>query len=332
MFVMDALSDILKMIQLSTSTYFFRGVGDWNMQIKYRPQGLFYVVLKGQCYFREEGSEDLQRLMEGDIIALPTGGNHWLCNSPAGLNLTAVNAIKVGRNGELLLLKTGKFEPIPTGGDYLSSASRPNQTPTPKQQEVNLSDKTTTLLVGTLSYDTSVDHPFLKNLPCFIRTSTHNNWLESFVNVLEKESGVLSPGSTLMVDRLTEILIVQLLRAHMQKMEHSNGYMAALSDPKIGLALNLIHAETEEKWTVDSLCKTAGLNRTSFNEKFVALVGSTPKFYLTNTRLQKAKISLQGSNDSMLCIAERAGYSSEAAFSKAIKKHFNRTPGQIRRA
>jgi len=142
----------------------------------------------------------------------------------------------------------------------------------------------------------------------------------------------LSPGSTLMVDRLTEILIVQLLRAHMQKMEHSNGYMAALSDPKIGLALNLIHAETEEKWTVDSLCKTAGLNRTSFNEKFVALVGSTPKFYLTNTRLQKAKISLQGSNDSMLCIAERAGYSSEAAFSKAIKKHFNRTPGQIRRA
>jgi transcriptional regulator GlxA family with amidase domain len=47
--------------------------------------------------------------------------------------------------------------------------------------------------------------------------------------------------------------------------------------------------------------------------------------------LIKAKAKLQNSNDSMFSIAETAGYASEAAFGKAIKKHFNTTPGKLRR-
>ena len=322
---MDALSDILKIIQLSVNTYFLRGVGRWNMQCQYRPQGLFYLVLKGQCYFRQGGSEDLQLMAEGDILALPTGGDHWLCDSPEGQNLAVVNVTKVGRNDDMLLLKTGKIEAFPTGDSNISGTTA----------ERSGGEKETKLFCGILSYDTSIEHPFLKDLPCFIRSSTSDDGVAKriggFLNVLEKESMDMQPGSTLMVDRLTEMLTVHLLRAHMLTVKDSNGYMAALFDPKIGQALNLIHREAGEKWTVDSLGKAAGLNRTSFTEKFVEMVGSKPKAYLMNTRLQKAKNSLQRSNDSMLSIAESAGYSSEAAFSKAIKKHFNRTPGQIRR-
>ena len=53
--------------------------------------------------------------------------------------------------------------------------------------------------------------------------------------------------------------------------------------------------------------------------------------YLTNTRLMRAKFKLQTSNESTMSIAESAGYASEAAFSKAIKKHFNKTPGELRK-
>jgi AraC-like DNA-binding protein len=198
-----------------------------------------------------------------------------------------------------------------------------------------MSDQVTTLLSGTLSYDTSIDHPFLKNLPCFIQISTHQSGdlhgLESLLELLLKESARSSPGTPLVVDRLIEILFVQLLRAHMQKKEHSNGYMAALSDPNIGVALNLIHTEADQKWTVESLCKAAAMGRTSFTQKFVDMVGSTPKSYLKSTRLMKAKAKLQHSNDSMISIAESAGYASEAAFGKAIKKEFNRTPGELRK-
>jgi len=33
----------------------------------------------------------------------------------------------------------------------------------------------------------------------------------------------------------------------------------------------------------------------------------------------------------MVSIAEGAGYASEAAFGKAIKQHFNTTPGELRK-
>ena len=117
----------------------------------------------------------------------------------------------------------------------------------------------------------------------------------------------------------------------MHKAKHSRGYLAALADPHIGEALNLIHTEEEARWTVESLSKAVAMGGTTFTQKFAELVGLTPKAYLTNTRLLNSRGKLQSSNESTLSIAEGAGYASEAAFSKAFKKHFNSTPGEIRK-
>jgi len=117
----------------------------------------------------------------------------------------------------------------------------------------------------------------------------------------------------------------------MRKAGQSSGFLAALADPQIGMALNLIHTEADKKWTVDSLCNASAMGRTAFTRKFTEIVGITPKAYLTNTRLMKARFKLQNSNESTIAIAEDAGYNSEAAFSKAIKKHFNKTPGELRK-
>jgi AraC-like DNA-binding protein/uncharacterized cupin superfamily protein len=321
---MDALSDVLKTVQLSAKTYFCRSFGEpWNMQIRHRPQGLFHIVVEGQCFLRVGSSEDLLSLKAGDIVAFPTGGAHWISDSPESQDLSAENVVKVEDDSDLLLLKTGNIVAFPTGGSHWVNTDTQNS-----------GEGITTLLSGTISYDSTVNHPFLKDLPCFIQISTSENseyhWLRNQVNVLESESKESSPGSTMMVNRLTEIIFIQLLRAHMQQMEHPHGYMAALSDPKIGVALNLIHSETDEKWTIDTLSKAASMSRTSLTQRFSNLVGTSPKVYLTNTRMLKAKGKLEDSNDSMLCIAESIGYSSEASFSKAFKKHFNLTPGQVR--
>jgi AraC-like DNA-binding protein len=312
------------------------------MQFHYRPQGMFHVVVEGQCYLRESGSEDLSLLKAGDIVAFPTGGVHWISDSPGGQSLVAENVVKVSGDEGLLLLKSGEVMAFPTGGNPWGSNPQLDQILSPNRLEAELhsgdspmNGEITTLLNGTLSYDTSIDHPFLKQLPCIIHISTHQSGdlhgLESLLKLLVIESTETSPGTPLMVDRLIEILFVQLLRAHMREMKHSNGYIAALSDPKIGVALNLMHTETDQHWTVETLCKAAAMGRTSFTQKFVDMVGSTPKSYLTSTRLMKAKARLQHSNDSMLSIAESAGYASEAAFGKAIKKHSNRTPGELRK-
>jgi AraC-like DNA-binding protein len=340
---MDAMSDLLKTIQLSASTYIFEGgQGHWNMQIQYRPQGIFHILVSGSCYLREGGHADAIALQSGDVVAFPTGGLHWLSDGPEGQKMEAVNAVKVPGDDGLMLLKAGDITAKPvvvnaaeTGiqvGELRHSMEQPGSDP----EIAHASDSGETILLsGTLSYDSSIDHPFLKSLPCFIHASTagsrHNHGLKKLLDLLIETCRESYPGSSLATDRLIEILFVQLLRAHTSGKRQADGYLAALSDRHIGLALNLIHTEKNAKWTVETLCSAAAMSRTTFTQRFSELVGSTPKIYLTNTRLMKARTKLQRTNQSLLSIAEEAGYSSESAFGKAFKKHFNKTPGELRR-
>lgn len=329
---MDALTHVLKNIQLSAKTYLCQGSdGPWNMQFQYRPEGIFHIVLQGQCYLRESGCQEPVLLQVGDGVAFPTGGAHWLSDTPDSQKLPAENVVSVSGNEELFLLKNGNVRA------FLSHASpwgRPPVTLESAMDESTNANGVTTLFCGTLSYDATIDHPFLKNLPCFIqagtRTREERQTLITLTNLLAEESASSYPGKALMVNHLTEVLLIQMLRAHFHKAGQPSGYMAALADPHIGVALNLIHTEKDEKWTVESLSRAAAMGRTGFTQRFAELVGVTPKAYLTNTRLLKAREKLQTSNESTPRIAESAGYASEAAFSKAIKKHFHKTPGDLR--
>lgn len=335
----DALASILRTINLTANTYICQCVGSpWYLQMQYLPQGIFHVVLEGECYLREASIEKPRLLKAGDVVAFPTGGAHWISDSFESEKPLLDKLVRVGDTGELMLLKSGEVTAFPTGSDQWKNPNHHDRDfeskPKTKAKETN--ETTTTLLSGTLSYDTTLNHPFLKDLPCFITiSSTEDTGLSSLpmlTSLLEQESKEVSPGSSMVLDRLTEILFVQLMRAHVQQMDKPTGYLAALSDPKIGLALNLIHSETTEGWTIESLSKAVALSRTAFTIKFSDLVGTNPKNYLTSMRMLNAKAKLEYSEASMLSIAEEAGYSSEASFSKAIKKQFGLTPGQIRRA
>lgn len=325
---MDALSHLLKTIQLSAKAYICRGVGiPWHLQFMYRPQGMFHIVVQGECYLREGTSTELLRLQAGDAVGFPTGGNHWISDSPSSQGQPAENVVNVTSDKDLLLLKSGDVTAFATDHPPGKLPSADGISPKKSQETIVLS--------VTVSYDSSVDHPFLKNLPCFIDASARSDGdlhsLAMLADLLIKESSGSFPGKPLMVDHLTELMFIQLLRVHMHKKKHSNSYMAALSDPHIGVALNLIHTETDQKWTVEALSKACAMGRTAFTQKFVDMIGDTPKTYLTKTRLTKAKAKLQNTNDSIFSIADSAGYASEAAFGKAIKKHFNTTPGKLRK-
>ncbi|MFZ0470520.1 MAG: helix-turn-helix domain-containing protein, partial [Thiogranum sp.] len=52
--------------------------------------------------------------------------------------------------------------------------------------------------------------------------------------------------------------------------------------------------------------------------------------YLTRWRMQLARIQLQESSDSLAVLADRFGYQSEAAFSRAFKREFDVSPGSVR--
>ncbi|MEH6577823.1 MAG: AraC family transcriptional regulator [Amphritea sp.] len=305
---MDALADVLKAIRLSANTYFctdFRA--PWGMEVEESPQGMFHIVVDGTCWLKHTKTEHPLQLSTGDIVAFPTGGTHCISDTPDSPKQPASDVV------ENILSGTNPFQP--------------------KAAEES---GATTLLCGSFSYDSSVDHPFVKDLPSFIHIKASQtpelSWLRSLVTVLATESRQPSPGSTVMVDRLTEVLFIQLMRTYMTSSPNSMGYIAALADQQIGSALNLIHSEAKADWNVERLGEAVALSRTAFTEKFSRMVGIPPKTYLINWRMQKAKTQLENSDMAMIDIAETAGYSSEAAFSKAFKHLFGLPPGQVRRS
>lgn len=307
---MDALTDVLKTLRLNTQTYFCSDFhSPWGIVMDESSEGMFHVVVEGSCFLNIKHSQSTIPLKKGDIVAFPSGGAHWISDhedSPKVPSSFVLNKILSGES------------PFKEKAEPLNKA--------PKN----------TLMCGSFSYDTKMKHPFIRDLPCFIHIKAEQNneqkWMSELVATLSRESRSPSPGSSLVLDRLTEVLFIQIIRHFLASQPNKHNYLAALNDQQIGTTLNLIHAETSAHWTIEKLGEEVAMSRSAFTDKFSKLVGQAPKTYLLNWRMQKAKTRLESTDDSMYQIAEDAGYSSEAAFSKAFKTFFAETPGFVRRA
>ena len=112
-------------------------------------------------------------------------------------------------------------------------------------------------------------------------------WLASVSAILMTEADSQLPGAAALVRRLAEALLVQVLRLHVEHRQHERGFLAALGEPQIHQALNLIHANPGRDWTLESLGREVGMSRSSFSQRFRELVGTTATTYLTDWRLQR---------------------------------------------
>jgi AraC-like DNA-binding protein len=131
---------------------------------------------------------------------------------------------------------------------------------------------------------------------------------------------------------LIDIILVQAARVWVEEQpQDQGGWLGALRDPQIGVALGLIHREPQRNWSVSALAREVGMSRSIFAAKFSSLVGDPPLSYLTRWRLWQASKLLVEGNLSVAETAQRVGYESEAAFSKAFKRHFGQSPLAYRR-
>src|SRR5262249_26690054 len=128
------------------------------------------------------------------------------------------------------------------------------------------------------------------------------------------------------------IILVQAVRVCVEAQPYDQaGWLGALRDPQIGAALGLIHREPHQDWSVSSLAREVAMSRSIFAAKFSSLVGEPPLTYLTCWRLWQAAKLLAERNLSVSETALRVGYDSEAAFSRAFKRHFGHSPLTHRR-
>jgi len=298
---MDVFSDVLRRLQLRGSSYFCSDFhGAWGMDEPASQRGTFHIVMRGQAWLQVADTPAVP-LVAGDISVIPHGDAHWLADKPQTIRLSGPEVIAAIQDGEL------PFEEGEMGA---------------------------TLLCGYFEYDARTPHPLLNSLPSLVRLSMEKlddgGWLLSAVRALSVESRSPGPGREVLIDRLTEVVLIEVFRRWMQLHSEESGILNALCDARLAKAFDAIHGEPGEQWTVASLATRAGMSRTAFAQEFHDKVGLSPLVYLTNWRMALALDRFK-LGDSVLDVSLSLGYRSEAAFSKAFKKVLGITPGQARK-
>jgi AraC-like DNA-binding protein len=149
---------------------------------------------------------------------------------------------------------------------------------------------------------------------------------------LATELASARPGASLMADHLSHIMLVQVLRAFLDsEARPATGWLAALSDRRMGLAIRLMHEAPARRWTLVELAQAVGVSRSAFALRFKQIVGTSPLDYLLQWRIRLAKKALRGDTASVSSIGLSLGYTSESAFSSTFKRVTGRAPLQYRR-
>jgi AraC-like DNA-binding protein len=136
------------------------------------------------------------------------------------------------------------------------------------------------------------------------------------------------PGATALLTRLAALMLTASLRSHPQC---ALLFRSSEWDDPIAYALHLIASDPSAEWSVSSLARKVGMGRSSFAARFTAQVGRTPMDVITERRMQYAAELLQQGELKIVEISIRAGYRSEAAFSRRFTRYFGISPGSMRR-
>ena len=158
-----------------------------------------------------------------------------------------------------------------------------------------------------------------------IRRAEGAGWLDGIVPFLMVEVTDEEPGAALMISRIIDVIVIRTLRTWVQR-GHTTGWLGGLSDARIARALKIVHERPLQRWSIDALADAAGMSRSSFCERFAALVGRSPLRYQNEWRLNLARAMLAARDARVGAIALRVGYESEAAFSRAYKAMFGYPP------
>jgi AraC-like DNA-binding protein len=303
----DALGEALRFLRMTGAFYCRSELSEpWGLTLPALPEHLWlHAPLRGRCWLEAEGEAPCV-LEVGDVALVPHGDGHRLLSEPG-----APAPPILGLEREPL---SGRYEVLRHGGGgeaavLICSAVRLGGAAAPNVRR---------LLPRVLRVEPAV--------------TPQAEWMHSLIRLMSAEAQASRPGNEAVVTRLADIVVVLAIRAWLEgEPAERAGWLSALRDGQIGRALTLIHRHPERAWTVASLARQVAMSRSAFAHRFAELVGEPPIRYLLGWRMQLALAALQDEDVSVGRLAQRLGYDSEAAFSRAFKRTMGVPPGAVRR-
>jgi AraC-like DNA-binding protein len=327
----DALSDVLRAVRLRGALfYYIEGASPWVAEAPPACEIIpaimpgaehmieFHGIVEGSCWAAVVGESPL-RLEAGDVVLFPQGDAHVMSSAP-GMRASVVD-------------RSFFFSPRPPQLPYALSMREAQITTA--RLDGGGRDRAT-IVCGFLGLDARPFNPLLAALPRVLAVPGHalgaDSWVTTFLRVVVAESNQRRPGGEAVLERMSEMLFVEVLRRHVDSLPaEQTGWLAGMRDPGVGRVLALLHARPAEAWTLERLSTEAGLSRSSLHERFVHFIGQPPMQYLARWRMQLASGLLRDTNAKLVEVSLGVGYESEAAFSRAFKREVGVSPGAWRR-
>jgi AraC-like DNA-binding protein len=313
---MDALSEVLKVVQLSGAIFFnARLTAPWcvaspadatlapMLGLGSERLVLYHYMVEGSCLVTLAGMEP-QRLSAGDIVVFPHGDAHTMAS--------ANNVQPQLLDPQAVLRDPAKLLQFGGGGE------------------------TTRFVCGYMACDPRLFQPVLEALPRLVTINLSSmdkaRWLEATLQHAVEEAMSPRPGAEGVLAKLSEVMVVETLRQFVAQLspEHT-GWLSGLRDRAVGRTLALMHQQPAHPWTVDTLAREVAVSRSVLAERFTHFVGQSPMQYLGRWRMALATNYLKRSSLNLARIAEQVGYETDAAFSRAFRREFGQPPATWRR-
>ena len=173
-------------------------------------------------------------------------------------------------------------------------------------------------------------NPLFQALPPIVEVDlTADPALLGLAELIRTESETPRCGGAFALDRLCELLVVNILRHQIENTSAEPGLFAGLAHPKLNRVLVAMHDAPGRHWRVDDFLSIAGMSRSQFMSEFQKTVGLTPIAYLKQWRMVLARAAvLRG--DRVNRVAHRFGYASSDAFCRAFASFHGVAPTKLR--
>jgi AraC-like DNA-binding protein len=300
----DPLTEMLRGLRLDGIVYGrCRMAEPWALAFPMQQAARLHFVANAGCWLRcSEG--DWMELRAGDAVLLPRGAAHVLASAPGV---------------EPVPFRTCQRAPICEDVFAVNGGG---------------GGQVCVLFCGSLHFNIDAMHPLMQLMPDVMRAcdlDRHEPAIPYLIEAMARETELDRVGAAGILARLADVLAASLIRTWV---EHgcgdATGWLAAVREPDVGRVLAAIHLNPEHDWTVAGLAKVMGASRSGFAKRFAEVVGETPAHYVLRVRMHQARLWLQRDRMRVSIAAERLGYESEAAFSRAFKRVLGSPPSHFR--
>lgn len=266
------------------------------------PRAALHAVTSGTAWLGLPGQPPVL-LMPGDVVLLPGGAGHALGSDAEAVARTNARAFDSWQR---------------TGSGAVRIGTEPVRAH---------------ILCADYERDAVVSTQILELLPDLVHIRGHSDGglLEDTVRLLGRELAQPQMATGIVLDRLVDVLLVQVLRTWLaSRPARHPSWLGVLCDEVVGAAVTRLHEDPARDWTTATLARETGVSRATLSRRFVTMTGESPGAYLARWRMDLAARRLRDTDDSLEAIARSVGYTSVYAFSRAFHRIRSQPPGQYR--